>query len=889
MDETSDENAEGNLQNFSQKLHQYSMCELRMMYVYFREDLVYIVQILNTQSFLAELKSRTRLPNVEDYQSMKSQLGDSAFSEKLVQDVLGNGRDAVIGFWECLYIMQTSHPHHNLLAVLWEIQNVEMQTLQEQMIVDENGQVLDPDIKEIKEYHKEHLGKITQSIVECKPPGTTLESQSFSIVERYVNLVVASTEQFRCRTQHELVEIGEKHKSYLWKTHRRLERVSLKRLFCCCRQIKQVPNVIMISGVPGVGKTTLMQKFVNDWASGKLYQRFSFVLFFKFRDLNRLEGKLSLEDLICNQYPHLDMQLESILKVPEQLLFIFDGLDESCHAMDFASRLQVNNTKQKQELGVVLVNLWRRTLLKGCSVLITSRPAKLVSVDVDIFQLFCEVMGFFHEERKMYFTQFFDKEVLGLQAFNYVTDNEALSTFCYIPSYCWIICTVLSMCFQQANSEQSQLFLPKTMTQLFVTFISNLLANHSKETKREKAKELLLAMGWLAEYGVMNRVIVFEERHMRSFFEDKSFHLFTSFMVESKQSLYVNYSFLHLTVQEFLAALVHHIDYKPDKLQKALENAKSSRDGHAEIFLRFLFGLSDRSTNALLRRSSLIFPDEASQMIITWLRQYSQLVNKTSKDAWERKETLNIFNYLFESRNKELASEILGQNVTFDFSKFNLTPLDCTVLAFILKSCKESKCLDLEKCYLEPECWERLSPGLHTVQSLRLNLNELKDKDMYTIAKSLAHPDCKIQDLRLTNNELSDLCCSILACEIRRNLSLKSLDLTFNNLTGPRFRELIDALSSPACRVKRLVLCAVRLTHEDCQILVSLSNNTNLEHLNLSHNSFTDAGSGHIKELIKKSSSLKYIMVAANEFSSDVIQELKSLNNSRQDLKIKVW
>ncbi|XP_077320207.1 NACHT, LRR and PYD domains-containing protein 3-like isoform X2 [Lithobates pipiens] len=875
MEQPSEKNDEDNLQKFSQKLNGYEMHELRMMYEYFRDDLIYIVQILNTHSFLAELKSRN-VPNVETYESMKENLGASVFSAKLVQGVFEAGKEAVIGFLECLYSLQTSHPHHNLLAVLWEIQNVE----------------------KIQDKHKQYLLDTTEFLVECKPPGTTLKRQDFPISERFVNLVVVSTAQLRHRTQHELIEIGEKHESYLCKTQGALERVSPKKLFRWCRQIKQVPNVIMVSGVPGIGKTTLMQKFVCDWVRGELYQRFSFVFFFKFRELNRLE-EVSLEEMILHQYPYLNSQLENILKAPEQLLFIFDGLDESRHQLDFASRPPNTNTKQKQGLGEILVNLLRQSLLKGCSVLVTSRPAKLVSIDPHIFQLFCEIMGFFHEERKMYIEQFFvDDKKLAVQAFDHVRDNEALYTFCYIPSYCWIICTVLSMCFKSQETNCNQLFFPVTVTQLFVIFISNILTNHSQEIEREKAKKLLMAVGWLAEFGVMNRLIVFEEQNLRSLTVDTSLHLLTSFMVESKQPRYVNYSFLHLTLQEFMAALVHHVDYKPEKLQEALEKAKSSRDGHAEIFLRFLFGLTDGSTIALLKHSSLhqgsskifTFSGEASRNIFAWLRHhFSPLVKKTSKDAWERRETLNIFNYLFESRNIELVSEILGQNLKIDFSRFRLTPLDCTVLAYILKSCKEPESLDLEKCFLETECWERLSPGLHAVQTLRLNLNQLKDEDIHSIAKALAHPDCRIQNLSLTNNDLTSKCCSTLASAIYKNVSLMSLDLTFNNLTGPHFSDLIAALSSPTCSVKHLELCALKLTHDDSKCLVSLSNNKNLEYLNLSHNSITDAGSGHLKDLIEKSSSLKKFMVGANGFSEGVVKELQDLINARQGLIIEVW
>ncbi|XP_068108209.1 NACHT, LRR and PYD domains-containing protein 3-like isoform X2 [Hyperolius riggenbachi] len=747
-----------------------------------------------------------------------------------------------------------------------------------QMILDESGHALKQnEIQDIQEKHKEYLLETTEVLVECKPPGTSLANQRFLISERFVNLVVVSMKYFRHRTQHELIEIGEKHEEYLYTTQKGLERISPKRLFHWNHQIKGVPNMIMISGVPGVGKTTLMQKFVHDWVNGKLYQRFSFVFFFKFRELNQLE-KISLEEMILHRYPYLRTQLENILKEPDKLLFIFDGLDESSHRMDFTSSPLCTDPKQQEQLGVLLVNLLRQILLQGCSVLITSRPAKLASIDSSIFQIVCDIMGFFTTERKAYFDQFFEDKELAKKAFKHVKENDTLYTFCYIPSYCWIICTVLSVCFkqQQGNYTSSEYLLPKTVTQLFVTFINNILSNHSQHSGG--TRELLLPLGWLAEYGVMNQNIVFDEKHFETFSVDKCSHLFTSFLMASNQCSYNNYAFLHLTVQEFMAALVHHVDYNPEKLNKALEKAKSFQDGRAEMFLRFLSGLSDGSTRALLK-PSLSLSIDGSTKVIAWLQQMSPLVRKTCKDFWERRETLNIFAYFFESRNKELVLDILGQNLTLDFSKFSLTPLDCTVLAFILISCKVTERLDLEKSYLDTECWEKLSQGLHTVQILRLSANELKDNDIPCIAAALAHPDCKIQDLSLGSNLLTHTSCLHLAREMSSNQTLKKLDLSRNNLSGPHFRDLMKALSSPTCRVQHLMLYHTKLTHEDSQFLELLSSNTSLSHLSVSFNNITDSGSGHIINLIENSSSLIEVRTAANGFSEDVKRRLKNLQN----------
>nr|DBA13942.1 TPA: hypothetical protein GDO54_004966 [Pyxicephalus adspersus] len=555
----------------------------------------------------------------------------------------------------------------------------------------------------------------TEILAEHRPPGTTLEPQRFLINERYVNLVVVSTDQFRQRPQNELIQSGVKHEECLKETQTGLEHISPNRLFRWSHQSQCVPHAVMVSGVPGIGKTTLIQKFVYDWVTGKLYQRFAFVFSFRFRDFNRL-GKVSLEEMILQQYPYLESQIGNILQDPERLLFIFDGLDESIHQIDFRSS-KLTHPKQGADFGDIVVSLVRQSLLKGCSVLITSRPTRLASVDTGVFQRIADIMGFLHEDRMIFFKNFFGSEELSEKAFHYVQENDTLYTFCYIPSYCWIVCTVLSMCFkaQPTNTDQLMESLPKTVTQLFVTFVANILANHNQNTgDSHTARELLRSIGWMAEYGVMNHIIVFDERYLKSFSVRNDKHLFSSFIMESGQPSNVDYTFLHLTLQEFFAALAHFIDYNADRLQKTLHAAESYNDGRAEILLRFLCGLSDSSTRFLLKSHVGELSVQAAGDVITWIQHK---ITKEQKSA--KKNLLNTFYYLHESRNKALVSQCIGSNKEVDFSNTPLTPLDFSVLSFILQSCKETDKVNLSFSNIESEGLRKLIPALHTIKNLR--------------------------------------------------------------------------------------------------------------------------------------------------------------------------
>ncbi|XP_077321247.1 NACHT, LRR and PYD domains-containing protein 3-like [Lithobates pipiens] len=886
------------IRGFHRQLSSYDDPSLRRIYEYYRDDLIYILENTDPHTVLVELKSQKVL-NTEKYQPMEKD--PSSFSHTLLQDIRDLGREAVIGLWECLYALRKDHPHPNLLSVLDEITQTG-EDLPGQILLDEFGHSLTPELKDIQEKHKQHLMKETETLEEHRPPGTTLEPQRFLINERYVDLIVVSTDQFRERPQNEIIQTGVKHEECLKETQTRLEHISPNKLFRWNPQSQCVPHAVMVSGVPGIGKTTLIQKFVYDWVTGKHYQRFAFLFFFRFRDLNRL-GEVSLEEMILHQYPHLKSQIGDILQDPERLLFIFDGLDESIHQIDFTSS-KLSNPKQRSHFGEIVVSLVRQSLLKGCSVLITSRPTRLASVDIGVFQRIAEIMGFLHGDRRIFFNNFFGNEELSEKAFHYIQENDTLYTFCYIPSYCWIICTVLSMCFRSQPTITDQLMtsLPKTVTQLFVTFVSNILANHSQNTDGgHTARELLTSIGRMAEHGVMNHMIVFDDRHLESFSVINDNHVFSSFMMESGQPPDVDYTFLHLTLQEFFAALVHFINYNPDRLQETLDDAESYKDGRAEILLRFLCGLSDSSTRSMLKSHVGELSTQAARHVITWIQK------KIPDQRSDTRKLLNVFYYLYESRNKALVTQCIGSNKV-DFSFVPLSPLDCSVLSFILQSCRGTE-VDLESCNIQSEGLRKLVPALHNIKSLRLDNTHLTDSSCPHLASGIrnnqtlrtlnltgnnlegphfrdlmeALTTSRIKELQLDNNHLTDSSCPHLAPGIRNNQTLRTLNLSDNNLEGPHFRDLMEALTTS--RIEELQLYNTHLTDSSCPHLASgIRNNQTLRTLNLSGNNL---GGPHFRDLMEAltTSRIEELQLPSNHLTDSSCPHLASGIRNNQTLR----
>lgn len=420
--------------------------------------------------------------------------------------------------------------------------------------------------------------------------------------------------------------------------------------------------------------------------------------------------------------------------------------------------------------------------------------------------------------------------------------------------------------------------LPKTVTQLFVTFVSNLLVNHNQGFQdRDRVKQLLNFIGRMAENGVMNHILTFETRDLSSFHLDSSERLLSNFMVESKQSSCVTYSFLHLTIQEFVAALRHFIDYSAERLRSSIEKARSFEDNRGELFLRFLIGLShNTSRSPLAGYFNAGNASDAAKQVITWLGSLISSFNVAGGSDDDKRRLLIIFTYLYESQNDGLVSCLLKSMTNFDFSEFHLAPLECTVLMFILKISKNTESLDLDSSFIHSEGLERLGSVLHTVKDLRLSNNNLKDDDMKIIHDILLNPQCQIQKLSLRKNALTYNSSSLLAEAVVGNQTLQELDLSRNNMAGRHFDELLTAIARS--RITHLLLQQVKLTDEYARHLPLLCNSRNLTHLNLSLNYLTNVSAKPLEVLKKNSPNLQQIRIGTNEFSSEVETQFRRMN-----------
>ncbi|KAK6466302.1 NACHT protein [Huso huso] len=537
-------------------------------------------------------------------------------------------------------------------------------------------------------------------------------------------MIINQYRRTRGETHHELLETGKKHAELLEsRTQEKCERIWINQLFRRSPGSAEPPRIVVVSGVAGIGKTTMVQKLMFDWVRDLHYQRFAFVFLFKFRELNLIEKEeamMPLTRLIVKLNKHLnDPRLTEILKRPESVLFVFDGLDEYKHRLDFRQKRLCSNPEDVFPIPVIVTSLITQTLLKGCSVLITSRPTALEPLDTKRVDRYAEILGFFPEQRKRYFMKFFDS-LLGTKAFEYVEQNDIIYTMCYNPSYCWIICSALRSHF--TAEEWKQRHAPKTITELFVIFIANILTNHKREADDTRGN--LVKIGKMAYHGVKNRTLVFYDKFEMSAFGLMSFQsspFLSGFMREILQREscleHTTYTFFHLTIQEFLAACYYFLDPSAD-VSEMLGNLDSCTDGSFEIVTRFLAGLCRVPMTEPLQSILGQFETQTGYKVLGWLKERTERAVKDLQNKNKTKELLHVFQWLYETQNALLIRDSIRELTKLEFTKTTLSPLDCAVLGYVLSQGGAVKEIHLSRTHLTKECMNRLSPAFHRCHTL---------------------------------------------------------------------------------------------------------------------------------------------------------------------------
>ncbi|XP_078064059.1 NACHT, LRR and PYD domains-containing protein 3-like, partial [Mustelus asterias] len=719
---------------FSEILDQFKDTEFLWVYEHYIPELVNIVQD-NTDLVIQQLQQREvfTAQEAEELHEIRK-TGEKECVEKSVQSVQEKGRQGMKTLWLILYDLPSSKEKHSTArGVLRELQNQGGSILRE-IYIHRNGYVL----RNLKGTNFTNWAW-TEGFDYQRVPWRKKARRSVKLQDRYTELIVVPGHRLSGELHNEMMGTADTHQtleSRAAEGHGIARPMRVGHLFRkAYNSTGAAPPVVVVCGVPGIGKTTMVQKLLHDWAAGSIYRQFTFVLHFQFRELNLLEESSSLVNIIVRRHPFLGPYIHQILQQPEQILFVFDGLDESKEKLNFDQ--PCTDPKEFHPVSIIVASLVIQNLLKGCSVLVTTRPIALETLEPGKVQRYTEILGFFQEQRRLYFEKFYGHQVEGQRVYKHVRGHGILYTLCFNPSYCWILCSALEGYFGRRKGGSEARTPPKTITQLFAIFVANLLTNHARYASHKT--KTMLRISKMAFTGVRVRRLVFYRKDLKENQLESSQFLsgfLMEFLEQDLGSEKLAFSFLHLTIQEFLAALHFVLSCNLEALRNVLEEVSRCEDGRYEIFSRFLSGLSKPGNSHTLDKALCVLPKKPCSVIVDWLLRRTQEAMKNG----HKRNLLQALHCLFEAQQARLVQRTLGANATIDLSSHRLNPVDCSAVAYTLQSLDTVERFDVSSSITQLEGLDHLIPHLNKCREIRLNNNNLQDEGVQKLCVALRQP-----------------------------------------------------------------------------------------------------------------------------------------------------
>ncbi|XP_070622860.1 NACHT, LRR and PYD domains-containing protein 3-like isoform X2 [Erythrolamprus reginae] len=618
--------------------------------------------------------------------------------------------------------------------------------------------------------------------------------------QRYTKVIILDYHLTEEEKEDEILATGRKHLKIISKRAR--FSTSIETLFNPDKY-GLIPQVVVLQGAAGIGKTMIAKKIMFDWASQQLYQnKFNYVFYISCSEMNfhAESQKTSIAEIISNEWLRchkVKNVIQNILKNEEKLLFIIDGFDELRYSFNPAENYCCIDPWKKEPVRIILSNLFQKKILPKSSLIITTRPTALEKLNQCLeYPRYFEILGFSTKEREEYFYKFFENKDQAMQAFRYVKQNDTLFTMCVIPLVSWIICTVMKQELERGKDLQKT---PYTLTVIYMLYFSSLIKFHHKESNQD-VQSYVKDLCTLAAEGLSNQKTLFMEEEIK---KHSLVPLFLNLNLFKRDIGCIKmYSFIHLSFQEFFAALFYILEEGKEQhsqnwninLQTLLESHKSFKPNFAMGF-HFLFGFLNEG-----KRLKQEFGREISHKYKEFLLNCVKNNFKKSRHNFQFQK--EVFGYLYETQDEDFI-----KNAVHDITEINYqcnSDMDLMILTCCVHHCQNLEHLDVEV----PEFLYHTETELFLPTNEEWSLDERYVEDLFKALTELRN----LRQLSLVGWSFTESCSRHLAKVFKNNERLKVLELSLED-TDDRAAELLcEGLQQADCKVEKLVFTGDSMT-----------------------------------------------------------------------------
>ncbi|NXR47061.1 NLRP3 protein, partial [Hippolais icterina] len=572
----------------------------------------------------------------------------------------------------------------------------------------------------------------------------------------------------------------------------------------------QTPQVVVLVGAPGMGKTTMVRKVMVEWREGALHMQFDFVFCIDCKAVV-LPMEASVADLVSKCCPGLRVPAGKILDDQKRILFIFDGFEALGFSLVQPEAELSSDPREVKPLELTLMSLLKKTVLPKASLLITTRPTALGSLRQCLKGgFYMEILGFSAARREEYFHRYFENPSKADMAFRFARGNEVLYSLCVIPVMSWTICTILE---QELCGKKNLLECSKATTGMMVFYLSQLLKHRGRDNP-QVLQQFLLRLCSLAAEGIWKHKVLFEEKEIKDCGLDQPgllpFFLNERIPGEGEDHGSV-YAFTHLHLQEFFAAMFYVLEDDGEvvsslgrlekDVNKLLECYNKSRKD-LNVTVRFLFGLvSQKSIEYMDKTIGCRISPRAREELLEWLQGRHRGLSHPGQAP--KVSEMDTFHFLFEMNEKSFAQSALGHFTDLDLRDTKLTLYDQMALSFCIQHWAGLGCVTFQGCSF---CWQDPEAELDASVPCALVVRRREELPcpIHLLCRALRHRDSALQVLRLQWCRLSESCCAELAALLAEHPGLAHLELGDSSLGDSGVRLLCEGLRSPGCRLRIL-------------------------------------------------------------------------------------